>query len=71
MGAKIEISSKKRVPGRISRNGFVQSIPGSLKKKLIQRTHNSKTTFEFFLRSLATTVFGFVLWSPTSIQTFQ
>ena len=26
-GAKIEISSQKRVPGRISKNGLVQSIP--------------------------------------------
>ena len=30
IGAKIEISSKKRVRGRISKNGLVQSIPESL-----------------------------------------
>ena len=29
-GAKIEISSEKRVPGRISKNGLVQSIPENL-----------------------------------------
>ena len=30
MGTKIEISSNKRAPGRVSKNGLVQSIPESL-----------------------------------------
>ena len=44
---KIEISSKKRVSGRISKNGLVQSIPESLENVLIQRAHNSKNSNVF------------------------
>ena len=34
LGAKIKISSKKRVPGRISKNGWAKSILGSLENSV-------------------------------------
>ena len=46
IGGKIEISSKKRVPGLVSKNGLVQSVPESLENLIsdseTQRAHNWK-----------------------------
>ena len=43
---KIGISSKKRVPGLVSKNGLVQSVPESLENLIsdseTQRAHNWK-----------------------------
>ena len=50
IGAKIEISSKKHVPGRISKNGLMQWIPESLNSSSEGALFEKKKT-KTFLRS--------------------
>ena len=47
METKIVICSRKRVPGRISKYGLVQSIQKSL-KKVHPEGHNSTNNFDHF-----------------------